>query len=256
LAADPNPVGYARYRWAAQAAIGVRVLDAACGTGWGTALLAETAAAAVGVDFSPAAIADASRDHGELAEFREGDLRALPFDDDEFDLVVCFEALAHVAEPGVVLDELRRVLRPTGLLLTSSPNPDVYPPGNPLQLTDLPPERLERLLTARFSKVVIHRQQSYFASLLGPTELLARNDPAVAVSASVVKLGGGPQGSELHAVAAASDGELPPPPAWIVLGEDADYVRQQELLDGWRERAVQAEAHALALSKRLRATQG
>jgi SAM-dependent methyltransferase len=250
-----NPEHHVRYAWAAQVIDGGRVLDAACGGGRGTALLAQSATEAIGVDFSPAAIADARRDHGDVADFREGDLRDLPFGDGEFDHVVCFEAIAHLAEPEPALDQLRRVLRAGGVLLVSSPNAAVYPPGNPLHLSQLAGERLERLLAARFARVAVHRQQSYFASLLGPGELLAHDDPSAEVSARVAKLSGGPPGSELHAVAAASDGELPPPPAWIALGGSVDWKRQQELLEEWQERAVQAEAQALALSKQLRAAQ-
>jgi len=252
LPTDPNPERHARYRWAAQVVAGGRVLDAACGTGGGTAMLAPTAGEAVGIDFSPAAIRDARRNHGEQAEFREGDLRDLPFDDVEFDHVVCFEAIAHVSEPEPVLDQLRRVLRPGGVLLISAPNSAVYPPGNPLHLSQIATERLESLLAARFERVAIHRQQTYFASLLGTAQMLGHDDPAQPINAQVAKLSGGAPGSELHAVAVASDGELPPPPAWIVLAEDVDHKRRQELLEEWQERAVRAEAKALSLSRELR----
>jgi SAM-dependent methyltransferase len=216
-------------------------------------MLAPKAGEAVGVDFSPAAIRDARRNHGEQAEFHEGDLRDLPFDEGEFDHVVCFEAIAHVSEPEPVLDQLRRVLRPGGKLLISAPNSTVYPPGNPLHLSQIAPERLESLLAARFAGVAVHRQQTYFASLLGTAQMLAHDDPTQPIDAHVAKLSGGPAGSELHAVAVASDGDLPPAPAWIVLGEDVDHKRRQELLEGWQERAVRAEAKALALSRELRA---
>ena len=246
----------ARYRWAAQLLAGGRVLDAACGSGWGTALLARSAAEATGVDFAPPLLAEARRDHAGVARFEEGDLRDLPFGDGEFDHVVCFEAIAHVADPEQVLDELRRVLRPGGLLLISAPNADVYPAGNPLHLSEMTSTALEAMLRDRFATVAVHRQQSYHASLLGPADLLAQDDADAAVEVEVRKLVGGPSGSELHAVAVATDGELPPEPAHLVLGEDLDYDRQSSLLEEWQDRAVRAEAKALALTKELRALQG
>lgn len=253
--ASPGPERQARYRWASRLAAGGRVLDAACGGGWGTAVLAESAAGAVGVDFSPAAIADARRDYGEVANFQEGDLRRLPFDAGEFDCVVCFEAIAHVADPEQALDELRRVLRPGGRLLVSTPNRDVYPGGNPLHLREMTSEDLEGLLAARFANVAMHRQQAYFASLLCGTAMLAQRDPTEQIEAAVRKIPGGPPGSELHAVAVATDGEPAAAPAWLVIGRDVDYEEQQRLLEEWRDRAVRAEAEALALRKELRALQ-
>lgn len=242
-----------RYNWAASLVAGAKVLDAGCGSGWGTALLAETASEAMGVDFSPPAIADARSKHGALATFEEGDLRELPFAAGEFDYVVCFETIAHLPTPGPAIDEMRRVLRSKGTLLVSSPNSAVYPAGNPLHSTEMHSEELGSLLSARFENVVVHRQQSYFTSLLGSERLLAEEDPAGKISVRVAKLSGGGPGGELYAVAAASDGELPPAPAWIALGENVNYDEQQELLRDWQKRAVEAEAKALALTRELRA---
>lgn len=251
-ASQVNAERQARYQWAAGLVAGGSVLDAACGVGWGTAVLARTASAATGVDISPAAIADAQREHADVAQFQEGDLQDLPFAEDEFDHVVCFEALAHVAEPAQVVDELCRVLRPGGMLLISCPNRDGYPPGNPLHLSALSSEELERVLAARFANVAVHRQQSYHASLLTSADLLAHNDPATPIEVTVTKLSGGAPGSELHAVAVASDGLLPAQPAELALGDFVDFDEQQALLREWQERAVKAEATALAHARKLR----
>lgn len=247
---------HARYAWAADSlGEGHRVLDAASGTGWGTAFLARHGARAVGVDVSPAAIAEARERHGEPAEFREGDLRELPCEDGEFDRAVCFEALAHVAEPAQVLDELRRVLRPGGLLLVSAPNSGVYPPGNPLHLSEPGPEELEQMLRARFGNVAVHRQRPYLASLLCDTETLALAGPEVEIDVRVTKLAGSPAGSELHTVAAAGDSELPPAPAELALADDADRATQEATLREWQQRAIEAEAETEALRRELAALQ-
>lgn len=232
------------------------MLDAGCGTGWGTACLAAVAERAVGVDMSPAAILDAEREHGDLADFQQGDLRSLSFEDGTFDGVVCFEALGHVAEVERVLDELRRVLRPGGMLLISSPNRGVYPVGNPLHMRELTKDEFECELSARFAHVAIYGQHSYFASLLGPMEVLALADPSASVEVEVAKLSGGPPGTELHAVAAASDAELPLPPAHLALGEDVRYGELERELREWRERAVEAEAALLAAQRELRRSDG
>lgn len=236
-----GPEREVRYRWAAGLVTDGRVLEVGCGRGVGAALLAEAAAGVTGVDLSPASIGDAVGECGGSVEFREGDLRGLPFGDGEFDCAVCFEALVRVAEPEKGLDELQRVLKPGGLLLLSVPNPEVYPAGNPLHLCEVGAEELEAMLRRRFAHVAVYPQRVCFASLLG-------DEP--------VNVAGETGGSPLHFVAAASDGELPPAPNWLALGENVDHHSEQErLLREWQERAVRAEAEAEALRRELRSRQ-
>jgi SAM-dependent methyltransferase len=245
------PEQQARYRWAAGLVGGGRVLDAACAHGWGTAVLAESAETAVGVDFSSAAIMAARRAYGKQAEFVEGDLRELPFTGKGFDSVVCFEAIAHVDDPARVIAELHRVVRRGGLLLISAPNREAYPAGNPLHLSPISAGEFQDLLQQHFANVGIYRQQTYFASLLCDDAMHLHNDPAVPVSPRTIKLSGGAPGSELHMIAIATDRELPTAPAWLAIGEEVDYEEQGRQLAEWRERAVQAEAEAEALRREL-----
>src|SRR5204862_756713 len=103
-----------RYRWAATAAEGKAVLDAGCGAGYGSAILADAGARSVtGLDIDPGAVAGAASSYGKVGaiEFVRGDVRELPFEDRSFDLIVCFETIEHVEDPDTALDELRRVLR-------------------------------------------------------------------------------------------------------------------------------------------------
>jgi SAM-dependent methyltransferase len=241
-----EPEHHARYGWAASHLAGLEVLDAGCGVGWGTALLAERAKRATGIDISPVAVAEATRRHGDVAVFEPGDLRRVPFDDGEFDAVVSFEAIEHVADAEQALDELRRVLRPGGLLLISTPNRGVYPEGNPFHHHEFTAEEFEASLAARFENVAVYRQHTYIATLLGTDRALGLDDPAVTFEAEVAKVCGGPPGSELYTVVAASDGELPPDPVRIVLGRALDVEEQEEKTRMWQDRAVHAEADAAA----------
>jgi SAM-dependent methyltransferase len=116
-----------RYAFAQSLVRGKQVLDGACGEGYGSALLAATAAAVTGVDLSEEAVRHASeRYNRENLVFRQADCLALPFEDDAFDCVVSFETLEHLAEHDRLLAEFRRVLRPDGCLLISTPDKAVY----------------------------------------------------------------------------------------------------------------------------------
>ena len=115
-----------RYLVAAELAPDRRVLDAACGEGYGTALLAAAGArSAVGVDLDEATIAHAAVRHPVPSSCAATSAQ-LPFDDGAFDLVVSFETIEHVRDPDAVIDELQRVLAGDGLLLVSTPNKHRY----------------------------------------------------------------------------------------------------------------------------------
>ncbi|HET7931886.1 MAG TPA: glycosyltransferase [Rhodanobacteraceae bacterium] len=117
-----------RYAWCRHLAAGRRVLDIACGEGYGSAMLAQVAVAVMGVDIAEEAVAHALATYGALAglEFRVGDAARIPLEDASVDLVVSFETIEHHARHAEMLSEIRRVLRPDGLLVISSPNRDVY----------------------------------------------------------------------------------------------------------------------------------
>jgi len=93
-------------------------LDAACGTGRHTARLAQLGHRVIGVDATPEMLEIAGRKVPE-ADFRVGDLLALPIDDGSVDLVVCAIAVCHLPDLTPVLAEFVRVLRPNGHLVLS-----------------------------------------------------------------------------------------------------------------------------------------
>jgi SAM-dependent methyltransferase len=93
-------------------------LDAACGTGRHTGYLHQLGHHVIGVDASPAMLAQA-RKHLPDVDFHEADLHRLPLADNAVDTVVCGLALAHVPDLAAVLAEFARVLRPGGHLVIS-----------------------------------------------------------------------------------------------------------------------------------------
>src|SRR5690606_17895209 len=102
-----------RYAFAAQFARGKRVLDAACGEGYGSALLARHGAEVVGVDVSEEAIAHARARYGDHPGLRfvHADCTRLDdFDGPGFDLVVSFETLEHLHDQDRMLEGFARLL--------------------------------------------------------------------------------------------------------------------------------------------------
>ena len=113
----------ARYLFAQRYSAEKSVLDVACGTGYGSALLGEKAAAVFGVDLSAEAVRHARRHYGSpKVHFAQSGCLTLPFPSGQFDLVAAFEIIEHLEDPEAFLAELQRVLQPAGLLLLSTPN--------------------------------------------------------------------------------------------------------------------------------------
>lgn len=200
-----------RYSWAAQAAAGLTVLDAGCGTGYGTALLAKAGPAKLAaIDVAEECV---ERLRGELPEVdaHVADARELPFEDDAFDLVVCFEVIEHIERPGTAMAEFARVLRRGGTLLISSPNRNTYPTGNEFHVHEFTPGELDEELHRHFANVRRYRQDAWLGSTLRPAGDALGEMP-------LRTLGEGTD-EELFTLAAASDGTPPELAPAALLGD-------------------------------------
>lgn len=104
----------------------LKILDIACGVGYGSDTLSEIPNTKVyGVDISDEAIDTAkNRYRKKNIEFQAGSLTDIPFGDGYFDAVVCFETIEHImsGDSNKALMELNRVLNKSGLLIISTPN--------------------------------------------------------------------------------------------------------------------------------------
>ena len=167
-----------RYLLAREWCRGKDVLDVASGEGYGAALLAQVARSTVGVELAADAVAHAATAYvAENLRFAVGDARALPNPDQSFDVVVSFETIEHFAEHVGFLKEVRRVLRPGGLLIVSTPDRDNYSPAeapaNPFHIKEMSGAEFEALLRSHFGAVSTFLQRPMFGSVLMPTHASA-----------------------------------------------------------------------------------
>src|SRR5579862_2858266 len=118
------------YEWIGARVLGRRVLDMACGEGYGSDVLARTASSVVGVDANPEAF-----DHARL-RYRRENLRfergmvELYGEPSSFDAVVFLQTIEHVQDPLAVLRRFRSLLTPGGVAYITTPNVlRLAPPG-------------------------------------------------------------------------------------------------------------------------------
>jgi SAM-dependent methyltransferase len=147
------------YEWISERVAGGAVLDMACGEGYGSSVLARTAASVIGVDGNPEA-----HEHARLRYRRPG----LSFEwgavesygePGSFDAVVFLQTIEHVVDPAAVLGHFRRLLAPGGVAYISTPNLlTLAPPGaaksdNPWHLREYRVEEFAGLCRSAFSTV-------------------------------------------------------------------------------------------------------
>jgi SAM-dependent methyltransferase len=161
-----------RYAFARRYVAGKRVLDVACGEGYGSALLAGIATAVTGIDIDGGAIRHARASYSGVTNvrFEEGSAIALPLPDASVDAVVSFETIEHLprADQPRMLAEIARVLTRDGMLVLSAPNPVEYSAArnyrNPFHQHEPDRSELRTLLDSAFPIQHWFRQRRFFGS--------------------------------------------------------------------------------------------
>jgi ubiquinone/menaquinone biosynthesis C-methylase UbiE len=219
----------ARYAFARRYAHGQRVLDAGCGTGYGSADLAQSAAAVTGVDISADAIEYASASYRIPGlRFLESSCTAIPLPPESFDLVVAFEVIEHLADYRAFLHECARVLTREGLFIVSSPNKRYYGATraatgpNPFHEHEFEAGEFVRELEQVFSNVRLLLQNR--------VESFAFH-PALSFWPAEARInGGGGTAEEAHFfIGMCSAGPLPEPKAFVYVPKAANILREREL---------------------------
>lgn len=154
------------------------VLDCACGSGYGSAMLASNGKRVVGVDISLINVKHAKRMYGKEhtkrrygdgdCMFVQTDAASLPLKDDIFDSVCSIETIEHLEKKDHkrFLNELKRVMKPNGALVISTPNKGVIPYLNPEHVGELTEKEFDKLLSENFESVEHFCQGVYDGSAM------------------------------------------------------------------------------------------
>lgn len=149
------------YKKAQKLVIGKRVLDLGCNCGYGTYLLSQTCNRVTGVDVSPVAIKTArTKYRHDNVSFQMIDGITLPFESETFDVIISFQVIEHIADYDSYFREIRRVLKPDGILLLTTPNAEIRikpgaQPWNRFHVHEFRGEEFSQFLQSYFPFVAV-----------------------------------------------------------------------------------------------------
>ncbi len=165
---------YHRYLLAREFCRGKAVLDVASGEGYGSAFLAQVASTVVGVDVSDVAVAHARAAYAGQPglSFHCSDALSIPLPDHSVDVAISFETIEHLDRQDDFITEIKRVLKPDGLFVVSTPDRDVYndldEPPNPYHVKELSRDEFSQLIARHFPQHGILDQRVIAGSAIWP----------------------------------------------------------------------------------------
>jgi ubiquinone/menaquinone biosynthesis C-methylase UbiE len=138
----------------------LKILDLACGSGFGTNYLARLGNTVTGGDISEETIRACKKKYlDNNITFEKVDGTRLPYQSNYFDVVISFETIEHTTQYQIMLDEFKRVVKKEGLIILSTPNFMINSPSgkvtNPYHTQEWVYEELDEILKKTFSSSVI-----------------------------------------------------------------------------------------------------
>lgn len=200
-----------RYLLAKELVKGRDVLDIACGEGYGSFAMSDVAKSVVGVDLDQQAVDHACDNYQrDNLSFLQGDCASIPLPDGCVDCVVSFETLEHHDKHEEMLSEIKRVLRPGGIAVISTPDRLEYSdkPGfhNEFHVKELYRDEFESLIGRFFeNQMIVGQRILYGSAIFGSSEtpLLSFDVKEKSCHAT---LG---MAHPVYLISVSSDGELP-----------------------------------------------
>lgn len=165
-----------RYRFATKYVRNKRVLDVACGEGYGSyALLKSGALSIIGLDVSKDAINYASSKYENYCIV--GDAESIPLQSKSQNVVVSFETIEHLQNPSSFVAECARVLRPRGILIMSTPNKEVSNGTNTFHIREYTLKELILIIAPFFHRLIIYTQVPVFTKVWSLRAFSAMESP-------------------------------------------------------------------------------
>jgi SAM-dependent methyltransferase len=172
-----------RYRFASRFVRHKRVLDIACGEGYGAAAFVRAGAASVlGIDISEETCEHARRKYG--IDARPGSAESIPLPARTIDVVVSFETIEHLAKPDAFLTECVRVLAPGGVLIISTPNREIFHAAgrnSPFHCSEFSEAEFHALLSRHLSRCRFYGQWPWSVAWWSPHSLASSDSEWLAV---------------------------------------------------------------------------
>jgi ubiquinone/menaquinone biosynthesis C-methylase UbiE len=173
-----------RYLLCLNFVLGKSVVDIACGEGYGSSILSTRATRVRGIDISSESIEFArSKYQNKNLTFLQGSCEAIPIESESIDVVVSLETIEHHDKHDEMLLEIKRILKPNGILIVSSPNRLFFAQipnySNPFHIKELDFDELNILLNRYFNNVYFYGQRMVSNSLIMPLKALSLENVCV-----------------------------------------------------------------------------
>ena len=169
-----------RYAMACQFSKEKNVLDIASGEGYGSKMLAEIANSVIGIDISKDAVFYSKNKYRFVnLNFCVGSCNSIPLIDSSIDCIACFETIEHHNHHEKMLSEFKRVLKPNGVLIISTPDKHEYSDitgyDNPFHEKELYRNEFETLLLRFFDNIQVYGQKIVYGSSILIENACAKN---------------------------------------------------------------------------------
>lgn len=165
-----------RYKYISEYVRGKSVLDIASGEGYGSDILSKTASDVIGIDIDIEAVEFASQKYSDIKNlrFQCGSVTDIPLDNASVDVIISFETIEHIAEHEKMISEFKRVLKPNGMVIISTPDKKVYTDDsgevNEFHVKELYKYEFRELLTKYFKHVEFCGQRFITVSSILPMD--------------------------------------------------------------------------------------
>jgi SAM-dependent methyltransferase len=242
-----------RYAYAATFVKGKRVLDLASGEGYGSKMMSDAGALSVtGIDIDDKAIEHAQSRYGSAnVQFLKGSISAVPITDDHsFDVIVCFEAIEHIQDHDQLLQEVKRLLRPDGLFIVSTPNKLTYHDEardeNPFHMKELYFDEFQKLLTTYFGNVSFLGQRTHPSSSIWPIDTVnvsAIEDVVIRRGESEFEFISNDKRVPLYFIALATNSTPIRQAGSVLIDESDGLLRENTRAIEWRDETIAGLRH-------------